>query len=84
MPRYELVTSRYERSVRPLFAVRVERTMLRVSLLTFFLWAFPAFGAEHSFDVVVYGGTAGGAMAAIAVLTSCGVAAADAANIICT
>jgi hypothetical protein len=67
MPRYELVTSRYERSVRPLFAVRVERTMLRVSLLTFFLWAFPAFGAEHSFDVVVYGGTAGGAMAAIAV-----------------
>ena len=40
--------------------------MLRVSMFAAFLWALPLLGGEHSFDVVVYGGTAGGAMAAIA------------------
>lgn len=40
--------------------------MLRVSIFAAFLWTLPLLGAEHSFDVVVYGGTAGGAIAAIA------------------
>jgi len=40
--------------------------MPRVLLYLAFLWAFPLFATERTFDVVVYGGTAGGAMAAVA------------------
>src|SRR4051794_36355528 len=41
--------------------------MLRVMVFAAFLLALPLFGTPRSFDLVVYGGTAGGAMAAIAV-----------------
>ncbi len=40
--------------------------MLRVAIFAILLGVLPLFGTERSFDVVVYGGTAGGAMAAIA------------------
>ncbi|MFL6417632.1 MAG: FAD-dependent oxidoreductase [Bryobacteraceae bacterium] len=66
MPRYEAVTSRYERFFRSLFAVTVKSRMLRVSIFAAFLWALPLLATERNFDVVVYGGTAGGAMAAVA------------------
>ncbi len=66
MPRYEPVTNRYERFVRPLFALTVKARMARVSLSLAFLWALPLFATDRTFDVVVYGGTAGGAMAAVA------------------
>ena len=66
MTRYEPVTSRYERFFRPLFASTVKSPMSRASIFAAFLWALPLFATDRAFDVVVYGGTAGGVMAAVA------------------
>ena len=66
MTRYEPVTNRYERFFRRLFALTVKSPMSRASIFAAFFWTLPLFATDRTFDVVVYGGTAGGATAAVA------------------